>query len=251
MAAPPQLPRQFSAHLSNLTSRPGVQSTLILSRKDGSIIRTTGLLATRSNPSPTRQAPAPAPAPTPASISDPIPPAASPTPDQQATHPDPTNTSIEDGGAKTAQQQAQEQQPPAAPYEPSQAETLAAHIFAFVSSASALSTSLSKPPPSSTTTANGGSSGGSSNETDYGGSGMTSGAAATISNGHARNDSADSEGHEREEDDELKLLRLRTKIHEIIIIPDRKFLLCVVHDLSGATGGTAAGGGGKGGGFSR
>ncbi|PGH06129.1 hypothetical protein GX51_02516 [Blastomyces parvus] len=249
MAAPPQLPRQYSAQLSNLTSRPGVQSTLILSRKDGSIIRTTGLLATRSNPSPTRQAPAPAPAPAPASISDSIPPAASPTPDQQATHPDPTSTSIDDRGANPAQPQAQEQQPPAAPYEPSQAETLAAHIFSFVSSASALSTSLSKPPPSSTTS-NGGTGGGSSNETDYGGSGMTGGAAVT-SNGHARNDSAESEGHEREEDDELKLLRLRTKIHEIIIIPDRKFLLCVVHDISGATGGSAPLGGSKGGGFSR
>lgn len=71
------------------------------------------------------------------------------------------------------------------------------------------------------------------------------------SNGHARHDSRESEGtHEREEDDELKLLRLRTKIHEIIIIPDRKFLLCVVHDLLSASGGSA-GGGGKGGGFSR
>lgn len=69
------------------------------------------------------------------------------------------------------------------------------------------------------------------------------------SNGHSRNESGESEGHEREEDDELKLLRLRTKIHEIIIIPDRKFLLCVVHDLSGASGG--AGGGSGGGGFSR
>lgn len=71
------------------------------------------------------------------------------------------------------------------------------------------------------------------------------------SNGHARHDSRESEGtHEREEDDELKLLRLRTKIHEIIIIPDRKFLLCVVHDLLSASG-RSAGGGGKGGGFSR
>ncbi|OJD25280.1 hypothetical protein ACJ73_03351 [Blastomyces percursus] len=239
---PPQLSRQFSAHLSNLTSRPGVQSTLILSRKDGSIIRTTGLLATRSNPSPTRQASAP----TTASISDPTSLATSPAPDQQATHPE-TNTSIDDRGANTAQQQAQEQQPLAAPYEPSQAETLAAHIFAFVSSASALSTSLSKPPPSSTS--NGGNSGGSINETDR--SGMAGGVAEANSSGHARNDSADSEGREREEDDELKLLRLRTKIHEIIIIPDRKFLLCVVHDLSAATGGSAAGGGGKGGGLSR
>jgi hypothetical protein len=58
----------------------------------------------------------------------------------------------------------------------------------------------------------------------------------------------DSEGHEREDEDGVKLLRLRTKLHEIIVIPDRKFLLCVVHDISGAGSGTGAAGGGSGGG---
>lgn len=41
--------------------------------------------------------------------------------------------------------------------------------------------------------------------------------------------------YDREEDDEIKLLRLRTKKNEIVVVPDRKYLLCVVHDASGAT----------------
>ncbi|OJD14534.1 hypothetical protein AJ78_05115 [Emergomyces pasteurianus Ep9510] len=254
MATRAQLPRHVSAHLSNLTSRPGVQSTLILSRKDGSIIRTTGLLATRANPSPT--GPSPASATGAASIPDSVPATTTPpTSDQQLSH-----LSTDETGEEAAHKQAQEQQEqhqqqhpqpqqPATLYKPSQAETLAAHIFAFVSCASALSTSLSKPPPSATS--NGGNGGGSSYETGYGESGTIGTAAGrgVTTNGHARNENAESEGHEREEDDELKLLRLRTKIHEIIIIPDRKFLLCVVHDLSGASGG-AAGSGSKGGGLS-
>ncbi|KAK2800543.1 hypothetical protein FQN50_008088 [Emmonsiellopsis sp. PD_5] len=206
MAAPPQLPRHVSAHLSNLTSRPGVQSTLLLSRKDGSIIQSSGLLASRSSPASTPPAPA--------SIPEPA------APEQQS---DPN---------ATANETTEPSQPPA-PYKPTQAETLAAHIFAFVSSASALSTSLSNP------------SSVPNNETDYGSG--TVGADNVNGHGHARNDSGESEGYEREEDDDVKLLRLRTKIHEIIIIPDRKFLLCVVHDLSGATGSTGGGGGGGGG----
>ncbi|KAG5288136.1 hypothetical protein I7I48_10246 [Histoplasma ohiense] len=179
MATSPQLPRHVSAHLSSLTSRPGVQSTLILSRKDGSIIRTTGLLATRSSPSPIRQAPDPAPAPAPASPPMPasIPDSTSPTsqtPDEQVTHPETTST--DERRAEAAQKQIQEQQeqlqpqPQAAPYKPSQAETLAAHIFAFVSSASALGASLSKPLPSESPSERSGGGGG--NETDYGGSGI-------------------------------------------------------------------------------
>ncbi|KAK2795682.1 hypothetical protein FQN52_003531 [Onygenales sp. PD_12] len=204
MAAPPQLPRHVSAHLSNLTSRPGVQSTLLLSRKDGSIIQTSGLLASRSSPSFTPPAPV--------SIPEPA------APEQQS-----------DDSNATANETTEPSQPPA-PYKPTQAETLAAHIFAFVSSASALSTSLSNP------------SSVPNNETDYGSG--TAGADNVNGHGHARNDSGESEGYERDEDDDVKLLRLRTKIHEIIIIPDRKFLLCVVHDLSGASGSTGGGGGG-------
>lgn len=47
------------------------------------------------------------------------------------------------------------------------------------------------------------------------------------------------EGQEKEEDDEVKLLRLRTKKHEIVVVPDRKYLLCVVHDAAHMAGGRA------------
>ncbi|EEH45967.1 uncharacterized protein PADG_02117 [Paracoccidioides brasiliensis Pb18] len=245
MAASPQLPRHLSAYLSSLTSRPDVQSTLILSRKDGSIIQTTGLLATRPT--------LPSTTPVPASIPNPAP-ATSPTPKQKMTDPgniaavDSEDTPRQAQRQLEQQQQQLHQQTPAAPYKPSQAETLAAHIFFFVSSASALSTSLSKPPSSNDDSGN-------NNEMNYGGSGKMGTARGVNGNGHVRNESGESEGHgqEREEDDELKLLRLRTKVHEILIIPDRKFLLCVVHDLSGPSGAESGAGRGAsgGGGFNR
>ncbi|KAK9319663.1 hypothetical protein V1517DRAFT_33294 [Lipomyces orientalis] len=34
-----------------------------------------------------------------------------------------------------------------------------------------------------------------------------------------------------EEDDDLKLLRLRTKEHELTIVPDSRFILAVIHDV--------------------
>ena len=39
-------------NLSRLAAKPGVQSTLVLSKADGSIIRSSGLLATSSSPTP-------------------------------------------------------------------------------------------------------------------------------------------------------------------------------------------------------
>ncbi|KAK2805513.1 hypothetical protein FQN49_008827 [Arthroderma sp. PD_2] len=120
----------------------------------------------------------------------------------------------------------------ATPHKPSPAEALAVHIHAFVSSASLLSTALSSPL-------------GSGDEHDL-----------DNENGNSTSKNEDPAGSnpfedpalpEREEDDELKLLRLRTKIHEIIIIPDRRFLLCVVHDVSAAAGGA----GGRGSAHSR
>ena len=46
---------------------------------------------------------------------------------------------------------------------------------------------------------------------------------------------------ERDEDDEVKLLRMRTRKHEIVVVPDRKYLLCVVHDATSASGGAGGG----------
>jgi hypothetical protein len=170
-----------------------VQSTLILSRKDGSIIQSTGQLAQATEENTT-------------SRTAHIPPT--------DLNPFSTTQPSDSTPASPALTQS---------YQPSQAETLAAHIFAFVSSASALGISLSRPGP-----AHGGPSDSHWDVNyDYGNEAST-----------AREDRDD--GVDREEDGEVKLLRMRTKKHEIVVVPDRKYLLCVVHDASpggpGATG---------------
>ncbi|KAJ5171020.1 uncharacterized protein N7500_003803 [Penicillium coprophilum] len=183
-----QVPQHVTALLSHLTSRPGVQSTLILSRKDGSIIQSTGQLAqTTEEDSTSRTAHIPASTSEPASLST-----------TQPTDPSPTPS--------TASQ----------PYQPSQAETLAAHIFAFVSSAEALGISLSRP----TLTVQRPSDAHWDVDRDY------------ANEGTAREEDRDGDGIDRDEDGEVKLLRMRTKKHEIVVVPDRKYLLCVVHDAS-------------------
>ncbi|KAL2819989.1 hypothetical protein BJX63DRAFT_428314 [Aspergillus granulosus] len=217
----PQIPQHVSALLSHLTSRPGVQSTFILSRKDGSIIQSTGLLAapkrTRSEPSH----------------------AASSTPVTEDT----ITTSTQSPSSPSAEPQqpsssAQTQQPP---YQPSQAEALAAHIFAFVSSASNLSLSLSNPVGEGAAASAGGGKGAEDGFGDANGAGDGSGSWGAST---ARDD-AEGEGPEGQDGDEVRLLRLRTKKHEIVVVPDKKYLLCVVHDASaGVAGATLATGGG-------
>ena len=167
-----------------------MQSTLILSRKDGSIIQSTGQLAqTEENASRTAHN-------TPS------------TTDQnslaQSTDPSPTQPAVSQ------------------PYQPSQAETLAAHIFAYVSSAEALGVSLSRP----TLTVQRPSDAHWDVNYDYGNEG--------------REEDRD-DGEDRDEDGEVKLLRMRTKKHEIVVVPDRKYLLCVVHDAYPSGGPGAAG----------
>ncbi|PCG95655.1 Hypothetical protein PENO1_048250 [Penicillium occitanis (nom. inval.)] len=224
-AANPPIPQHVSALLSHLTSRPGVQSTLILSRKDGSIIQSTGLLAATSpsslgtsnttntdnnlgNSSPSR-----------AAVTN-----SSATDLSSPTLPPPESTVS--GQPSTNSTQSNQQ-----PYKPSQAETLAAHIFAFMTSASGLALSLSGP---GSITAN----------DDIGYDSRSKAINGTLDNGTSTpDDTTTDRTHEREEDDEIKLLRLRTKKNEIVVVPDRKYLLCVVHDASGA-GATSSSGGG-------
>ncbi|KAJ5595578.1 uncharacterized protein N7459_001786 [Penicillium hispanicum] len=201
MANPPQhVPQHVTALLSHLTSRPGVQSTLILSRKDGSIIQSAGLLAaqetTTSRPAAITPSTADPTALPQSSESSP----ASPTPPTQFL------------------------------YQPSQAEALAAHIFAFVSSASALGVSLSRP----TAQPNG----------DIDISSGLDGGYGSYGNGTRtpQEEDRDGDGTDREEDDEVKLLRMRTRKHEIVVVPDRKYLLCVVHDAAHASTGPGASG---------
>ncbi|KAJ5945941.1 hypothetical protein N7454_002780 [Penicillium verhagenii] len=197
-----QVPQHVTALLSHLTSRPGVQSTLILSRKDGSIIQSTGQLAPQETTQP-RSTPTTA------------------APSEQTTLSPPDSTPTSPAAPAPSTQQF------------SQAEALAAHIFAFVSSASALGVSLSRPitqqstdlppPASSAPTVDGGYD-------VYGSNGART----------PHEDDRDGESTDREEDEEVKLLRMRTRKHEIVVVPDRKYLLCVVHDASHASGGPGA-----------
>lgn len=170
-----------------------MQSTLILSRKDGSIIQSTGQLAQPTEENPTSRTTH-----IPSTDSNPL--SATQTSDSSPASPALTQ-----------------------PYQPSQAETLAAHIFAFVSSASALGVSLSRPGPIEKRPSD------SHWDVNY----------DYVNEASAAHEDRD-DGIDREEDGEVKLLRMRTKKHEIVVVPDRKYLLCVVHDASpgvpGATG---------------
>lgn len=193
-----QVPQHVTALLSHLTSRPGVQSTLILSRKDGSIIQSTGQLAQMTEENGNSRT-----APSTPSTTDPNPLSAA-----QPTDPSPTSPTVSQ------------------PYQPSQAETLAAHIFAYVSSAEALGVSLSRPTPTVQRPSD------SHWDVNYDHGNET---------GTAREEDRDGEGVDRDEDGEVKLLRMRTKKHEIVVVPDRKYLLCVVHDASPGGGPGTAG----------
>ncbi|KAE8374813.1 hypothetical protein BDV26DRAFT_32741 [Aspergillus bertholletiae] len=200
--ASPQIPQHVTSLLSHLTSRPGVQSTFILSRKDGSIIQSTGLLATN----------------TAGNSSSNIAQADLPTEEQLESTMTPAEPSTPSTPSSTT---APARQPS---YQPSQAEALASRIFAFVSSASDLSLSLSRPLA----------------ENAHGSKTDSNGLQEGLGNGTSRDD-GDGEASEREDDDEVKLLRLRTKKHEIVVVPDKKYLLCVVHDAAHSAGNTSVG----------
>lgn len=195
-----QVPQHVTALLSHLTSRPGVQSTLILSRKDGSIIQSTGQLAAQENNPPRTTPPAP-------------------TPTDQTPTAQPSDSSPASPTSTTP-----------TTYQPSQAEALAAHIFNFVSSASALGVSLAR--PITTQTPNEHSSSGL--DAEYGSYGNGTGTTTAQEDQDVQGD--------REEEDEVKLLRMRTRKHEIVVVPDRKYLLCVVHDAAHGGGGPGAAG---------
>ncbi|KAJ5734931.1 uncharacterized protein N7483_000056 [Penicillium malachiteum] len=207
MANPPrsqQVPQHVTALLSHLTSRPGVQSTLILSRKDGSIIQSTGQLAIQEG-SQSRPAPITVPPTEPVASSQP----------SDSTPPSP--------GA-----------PAPSTYQPSQTEALAAHIFAFVSSASALGVSLSRPVSQTQQSSENHTSTTTGLDGEYGSYG-------TNGTSTPREEDRDGDSLSREEDEEVKLLRMRTRKHEIVVVPDRKYLLCVVHDASHASSGPGTG----------
>ncbi|KAJ5742798.1 uncharacterized protein N7511_011199 [Penicillium nucicola] len=156
-----QVPQHVTALLSHLTSRPGVQSTLILSRKDGSIIQSTGQLA----------------APTSLENSSSRPPISSP------SEPNPLSAQSTDSS-------------PASPA-----------LACFGTGVSLARPAFGESPATGEATQ------------EYG-----------VGKGPREEDRDGDAG--REEDDEVKLLRMRTRKHEIVVVPDRKYLLCVVHDAA-------------------
>ncbi|KAL1992859.1 hypothetical protein VTN49DRAFT_3615 [Thermomyces lanuginosus] len=204
------IPQHVSNLLSHLISRPGVQSTLILSRKDGSIIQVTGKLASSSPQSRTNNI---------ASSSR-----RESVPSQSDTTSAVASSSSQDGNTTPAAAGAAT--PASTPYKPTYAEVLAAQIHAFVSNAATLSSTLAHP------------SGGEDGYNGHPANGLDEDK-ADVNGG---TDDADGEGREKEDDDEVKLLRLRTKKNEIVIVPSRKYLLCVVHDV---TSNSTTGGGGS------
>lgn len=136
---------------------------------------------------------------------------------------------LPESGASTPQPQAQAQaQSKKSTYQPSQAEALAARIFAFVTSATELSASFANPRVAGHETAN------------------ANGSAPTLNGGRegeGTREEGDGEGSGKEDDaDDVKLLRFRSKKHEVVVVPDRKYILCVVHDAASSVG---AGGGGR------
>ncbi|KAL4947176.1 hypothetical protein BDW69DRAFT_122628 [Aspergillus filifer] len=235
----PQIPQHVSALLSHLTSRPGVQSTLILSRKDGSIIQTTGLLA----PSTPRRTRSETSSPAPVAPAPPVPEEAGAdavptTTDATSTSPNSTETTTQTeipitAAASIPLPTSPQPQQPSKPYQPTQAESLAAHIFAYVSSASSLSFALSHPLGDGDSTPSSNTNGIHKPPTPGTGNGPTGGTGAD----------GEGDGFEGQDEDEVKLLRLRTKKHEIVVVPDRKYLLCVVQDGTGAAAGAPGGAG--------
>jgi len=167
--------------LRGLTDRPNVQSTLILSRIDGLIIRATGLepLEKQNNTSPEgsyRRVSA-----------------------RQDAQPEPER----EGGTDPKELEAGDKAGPT--------EVLAATIFHFVNSATSLGLTLGSTSRSA-----------ASSEGTVAAGGYSSTAVAS------KGDGTEEESDSRSSEDEVQLLRLRTKHQEIIIFPDSNYICCVV-----------------------
>ncbi|KAJ4297494.1 hypothetical protein N0V90_005386 [Kalmusia sp. IMI 367209] len=126
-------PDETLALLTRLSQKPGVQSTLVLSRDNGAIVRTSGLISNSSSANPNSTLPA-----------------------STDTAPDNYTNGKKESGIHSA-------------------EDVASMVWSFITAAGSLVEGL-------------------------------------------------------DTEDEVKLLRLRTKKNELVIVPDPKFILVVVHD---------------------
>ncbi|KAF2639338.1 hypothetical protein P280DRAFT_470705 [Massarina eburnea CBS 473.64] len=125
---------QHLALLTRLSQKPGVQSTLVISRDTGAIVRTSGLISNSSAANPNSTLPA----------------------SNEPAAPDSYTNGKKESGMQSA-------------------EDVASMVWSFISAAGSLVEGLDK-------------------------------------------------------EDEVKLLRLRTKKNELVIVPDPKFILVVIHD---------------------
>lgn len=126
-------PDETLALLTRLSQKPGVQSTLILSRENGNIIRTSGLISKSSSANP--------------------------------------NSTLPASGESTSESYANGRKESGI----HSAEDVASSVWSFLAAAGSLVDELDK-------------------------------------------------------EDEVKLLRLRTKKNELVVVPDPKFILVVIHD---------------------
>ncbi|KIX10403.1 uncharacterized protein Z518_01485 [Rhinocladiella mackenziei CBS 650.93] len=175
--------------LRGLTDRPNVQSTLILSRKDGSIVRATGIVVSGR------------PGTTGAGTSYPWPRAQGEgqKPDGNQEGDAVLEGQDQDGGVTQLKA----------------VELLASSIFQFVTNASMLGFTL-----------------GSTSRSASGPDGSSSyGDPTTFSK---QEPNAEEESDQKVGEDEIQLLRLRTRHQEIIIFPDPNYICCVVQRVGKA-----------------
>lgn len=173
--------------MNSLSSRPNVQSTLILSRENGSIIYASGTLSNAEAPEssilPSYEAST-------ATI-------ASPTPAHEMSQSTVSAEAIDP-----------------APSEPTLAQKLAGIIMTFMESAERLGSSLNNLDPEQY-------------EANMRRKMKTEDRAGQTQESNGKEE----EHNSRSVDQDLQLLRLRTKCQEIIIYPDSKFLCCVVQGI--------------------
>jgi hypothetical protein len=164
--------------IRGLINRPNVHATLILSRKDGSIIKATGFINSRNDTNLARQ-----------------------------TYGELLSGSKNDAGQDTTSTSLEQTTVTAQDTALTQVEILASSIYTFVAASVGLAKSMSLPD--------------TSNE---------------LYNGQNEDNQAQSTGDLRDvshgtAEEDIQLLRMRTRKQEIIIFPDPRYLCCVVQNI--------------------
>ena len=182
------MPPSVSSLLESLSKRPNVQSILILSRQDGSVINATGFLSQTKSRTPSKLSSLQAQGPPRSGV------------------PVGQSLQLEDDESQDARKSLSSSRDL-----PSPAEMLAGSIFLFVSAAASLSGSMESVSIQDAARIDIAS--------------LSEGDGYT-GRRHLGDKSADAEG--TAEANEVQLIRMRTRRQEIIIFPDSKYLCCVI-----------------------